>query len=136
MSLTIDIKYISLISSRLDKFSRKKDYLYNFRCPYCGDSQKNKNKARGYFYKSKSGMNFKCHNCNHGTTVEKFVKFIDPQLHREYVMERWSNGSKRPTNDNPSYDSKPVIFRSIKCIKFTNSSKPEPVPIFPPYIQN
>ena len=44
MSLWIDQQYIGTISIRLDKFSRKGDYLYNFRCPICGDSQTNRNK--------------------------------------------------------------------------------------------
>ena len=113
MSLTIDTKYISLVSSRLEKFARKKDYLYNCRCPYCGDSQKNKNKARGYFYRSKTGMNYKCHNCGHGTTVEKFVKFMDPELHKQYVMERWSEKGKRSPSDKLSVEFKPVKFRKI-----------------------
>tara|TARA_Y100000593_G_scaffold27373_1_gene54755 strand:+ start:35441 stop:36424 length:984 start_codon:yes stop_codon:yes gene_type:complete len=113
MSLTIDTKYISLVSSRLEKFARKKDYLYNCRCPYCGDSQKNKNKARGYFYRSKTGMNYKCHNCGHGTTVEKFVKFIDPELHKQYIMERWSEKGKRSSSDSLSVEFKPVKFRKI-----------------------
>ena len=54
----IDVKYINLISSRLLKFKRVKPHLYNFRCPICGDSQKNKNKARGYFYQVKNNTNF------------------------------------------------------------------------------
>ena len=46
----IDSKYIGLVSSRLPKFKKIKANLYNFRCPVCGDSQKHKNKARGYLY--------------------------------------------------------------------------------------
>ena len=53
MSLVIDTKYISLAAPQLSKFSRKNSYLYNFRCPYCGDSKKNLNKARGFFYRKK-----------------------------------------------------------------------------------
>ena len=49
----IDSKYIGLVSSRLEKFKRVKPNLYNFRCPICGDSQKHKNKARGYFTNTK-----------------------------------------------------------------------------------
>ena len=41
----IDTKYINLVSVRLNKFAEKKRGLYNFRCPYCGDSQKYKNKC-------------------------------------------------------------------------------------------
>ena len=47
MSL-IDEKFISLVSSRLDKYKLVKAGLYNFRCPYCGDSQKHKNKWTNY----------------------------------------------------------------------------------------
>ena len=42
----IEIKYLNLLSPRLDKFKQKKDYLWNFRCPVCGDSQRNRNKVR------------------------------------------------------------------------------------------
>ena len=63
----IDAKYISLVSSRLQKFKKVKADLYNFRCPICGDAQRDKNKARGYMYVVKNNTNFKCHNC--GTSL-------------------------------------------------------------------
>ena len=50
MSSWIDHKYVGLLSTQLDRFSKKTNNLYNFRCPFCGDSQKNKWKARGYIY--------------------------------------------------------------------------------------
>ena len=43
----VDAKYISLLSTRLEKFKKVKPTLCNFRCPICGDSKKNKNKTRG-----------------------------------------------------------------------------------------
>ena len=55
----VDTKFIGLVSVRLQKFSKKKEGLYAFRCPYCVDSQKNKNKTRGYIYRSKNDHNFK-----------------------------------------------------------------------------
>jgi len=51
MSSYIDLKFINEMSTRLQQFKRKSEYLYNFRCPYCGDSKKNKTKARAYFYR-------------------------------------------------------------------------------------
>ena len=65
----VDAKYIGLVSSRLKKFKRVKENLFNFRCPICGDSQKHKNKARGYFYRVKNDMFFKCHNCGMGQNL-------------------------------------------------------------------
>ena len=78
MSLAVDTKYISLSSSQLDKFSRKNSYLYNFRGPYCGDSKKKPYKSRGFFYRRKDGMYYKCHNCGKGTTVNNFLKDLNP----------------------------------------------------------
>ena len=71
----------------MDKFHKVRDYLYNLRCPYCGDSEKFKNKARGYFYRVKDQMNFRCHNCDYGTTAGNVVKYIDPETYKEYVKE-------------------------------------------------
>ena len=76
----VDSKYIGLVSSRLPKFKRVKANLYNFRCPICGDSQKHKNKARGYLYPIKVNTNFKCHNCGASMSFNNFLKEIDPTL--------------------------------------------------------
>ena len=65
----IDTKYISLISPRLRNFTKKGDYLWNFSCPFCGDSQKNQRKARGFIYRTKNDLFYKCHNCSHGTNL-------------------------------------------------------------------
>ena len=83
----IDSKYISLVSSRLQKFKRVKSDLYNFRCPICGDSQRNKNKARGYLYAVKNNTNFKCHNCGASLSFNNFLKEMDPTLHKQYWSE-------------------------------------------------
>ena len=88
----VDSKYIGLVSSRLQKFKRVKPDLYNFRCPICGDSQKNKSKTRGYLYAVKADMNFRCHNCGASMTLSNFIKKIDPALHKQYVFERFKDG--------------------------------------------
>lgn len=101
----IDIKYINFISSQLQLFSKKKADLYNFRCPYCGDSQKYKNKARGYLFKKKNDMVFKCHNCGVGRTFTNFLKDQNSMLHDQYVMERYKEGltGKGSQTANPDF---------------------------------
>lgn len=101
MSLVTDTKYITLAAPQLSKFSRKNSYLYNFRCPYCGDSKKNPNKARGFFYRKKDGMYYKCHNCGKGTTTNNFLKDLNPSLHRQYSLEKFSGGSRNRNYDKP-----------------------------------
>lgn len=88
----IESKYVNLLSGRLDKFVRKKDGLWNFRCPYCGDSKKYKNKARGYFIRVKTDLIYKCHNCGVGRSFPNFLKEQAVDLHDEYVMERYKEG--------------------------------------------
>ena len=88
----IDSKYISLLSARLDKFKKVKNDLYNFRCPICGDSQKHKNKARGYFYSIKNNTNYKCHNCGASLSFANFLKQLDPTLYKKFVMEKFKGG--------------------------------------------
>ena len=97
----IDSKYIGLISVRLQKFSRKKENLYTFRCPYCGDSQKNKNKTRGYIYKYKNDHNFKCHNCGASKSFTNFLKDQDVSLYDQYVMERYKSGLTGRASNTP-----------------------------------
>ena len=113
----IDSKYIGLVSSRLSKFKRVKANLYNFRCPICGDSQKHKNKARGYFYQVKVNTNFKCHNCGASSSFNNFLKQIDSTLHKQYVMEKFKDGHSSISGignfvvDEPEFDFKKPVFK-------------------------
>ena len=110
----IDSKYIGLVSSRLEKFKRVKANLYNFRCPICGDSQKHKNKARGYFYQVKTNTNFKCHNCGASLSLNNFLKQIDSTLHKQYTLEKFKEGHAGGRNfvvEEPKFEFKKPIFK-------------------------
>ena len=110
----VDSKYIGLVSSRLQKFKRVKDNLYNFRCPICGDSQRNKNKTRGYIYQVKNNTNFKCHNCGASMSFNNFVKNIDPTLHKQYTLEKFKEGhtGRNFVVNEPVFVSKKPVFKS------------------------
>ena len=109
----IDSKYISLISSRLQKFKKVKPDLYNFRCPICGDSQKNKNKCRGYFYVVKNNTNFKCHNCGASLSFNNFLKKVDVTLHKQYTLEKFKEGhtGKNFVMEEPEFTFKKPVFK-------------------------
>lgn len=121
----IDLKYINIISPRLQKFSKKKDYLYNFRCPYCGDSKKNKNRARGFFFLKKSDMVYKCHNCGVGRSLANFLKDLDVNLHDQYVMERFKNGltGKCTNTPTPKFEFKKPVFNTQAKINLKKLSE-------------
>jgi hypothetical protein len=88
MPIHIDTKYINLVSPRLERFAWKKpNHLAVCRCPICGDSKKNANICRFYFYERKGSFSVKCHNCDYGASLGWFLKGIDGNLHREYSFE-------------------------------------------------
>ena len=112
----IDSKFIGLVSSRLSKFKRVKANLYNFRCPICGDSQKHKNKARGYFYQVKTNTNYKCHNCGASLSFNNFLKQVDSTLHKQYTMEKFKEGftGRNFVVDEPQLEfTKPIFKKKI-----------------------
>ena len=128
----IDSKYIGLISSRLPKFKRVKANLFNFRCPICGDSQKHKNKARGYIYPLKADMNFKCHNCGASSTLSNFIKTLDPVLYKQYIFEKFKerNTGKGSIFEEPKFEFKKPVFK-----KKLDLPKASDVPIAREYLE-
>ncbi len=90
--LSVDSKYIRLLSFRLRNFKQKNDYLWNFSCPICGDSKKNKTKARGYVYRKLNDLFYTCHNCGAGLSLGNFIKHVDESLYKEYSLERYTSG--------------------------------------------
>ena len=128
----IDSKYIGLVSSRLQKFKKVKADLYNFRCPICGDSQKHKNKARGYLYPVKADMNFKCHNCGASSTFSNFVKTLDPVLYKQYIFEKFKtrNTGKGSIFEEPKFDFKKPVFK--KSLDLPRASE---IPIAVKYLE-
>jgi hypothetical protein len=87
-------KYMSLLSHRLRNFKRKGPNLYNFSCPFCHDSKKNKNKARGYIFERKGQFFYKCHNCPESKKFPGFLNAIDQQLYKEYTLEVYKDEKK------------------------------------------
>jgi len=111
----IDSKYIGLLSSRLEKFKQVKPGLYNFRCPICGDSQKNKNKTRGYLYALKNNTNFKCHNCGASTSFNNFLKKLDSTLYKQYTLEKFKEGhtGKNFVVEEPKFNFQKPVFSTF-----------------------
>ena len=91
----VEIKYLNLLSTQLGKFKQKKPYLWNFRCPICGDSQRNKNKARGFVFQLKGKLLFKCHNCQLSVPFTKLLQDLNPNLYKEYRMEKFKDSKPR-----------------------------------------
>ncbi len=108
----VDVKFVRLLSVRCEKFTTKKTDLYQLRCPYCGDSQKHKNKARGYFFGKQQRLFYRCHNCGVGRSLSSFLKDQAPDLHSQYMLESFTGSktyTKRQIKLEESTFEKPVF---------------------------
>lgn len=94
MSVALDQKYITLLSSHLRNFKRKKTNLFSFSCPICNDSETDKKKARGNIYLYQGSMRFHCYNCSASMSVQNFIKSQSTTLYDEYMRELLSDNSK------------------------------------------
>lgn len=87
----IDRKYVLLSSTYLDKF-KDTGKIFKFRCVYCGDSQKNPNKTRGFFYVTDDNKTrYKCHNCQVNVSLYQFLTDHVNHLCRDYRMEKFKD---------------------------------------------
>lgn len=98
MSTYIDKKFIDLVAVQLRNFKWKKSTLANCSCPICGDSSKNKRKARGFFFQKKGDFFYMCHNCGFSSTLYNFLSQVSPAYAKEYSLERWKNGEDGHSN--------------------------------------
>jgi hypothetical protein len=129
MTEWIDRKYVGMVSSRLDRYVVKSNqpFTANFRCPVCGDSQKNKWKARGYLFSAKGGIFYKCHNCSFSSSFDGLLKHIDPTMHKQYVFEKFKEGKQTSTSlpnfvfTQPTFRTKTILDELFVPIKGTEA---------------
>jgi transcription elongation factor Elf1 len=113
--LYIDLKYVSQLSSKLRNFKQTNTHTFNFSCPFCGDSKKNKLKARGYVYSNKNDLFYKCHNCGVSTNSGNLIKQVDPYLYEQYVLERYqSTANKSVSHKKIEYPETKPVFAELK----------------------
>ena len=117
--LWVDKKYLRLISSRFRNSKWKTEDLLNHACPYCGDSEKNPHKARGYHFVYKETFFYKCHNCGESKSFAKFLKEQDSTLWKQYSVEKFykkaptlNYQNREPKKVHPKHDN----LKSVGCI--------------------
>ena len=92
----LEKKYLSMVMSSLDNAKWKGDTTLNHSCLYCGDSQKNAYKARGYHFVVDQSFVYKCHNCGKSTSSINFLKDNFSMIHKEYMKEWMKEKGVKP----------------------------------------
>jgi len=111
----LEAKYIGMVSNRLRNYKRKSGDLYNFSCPFCGDSETDRKKARGYVYTKKGNTLFHCHNCELTYSFVNFLKNLDYQLYSEFSVERLKDEKPAQNKELEDFVDKmktPVFLKS------------------------
>ena len=122
----VDKKFLRLVSSRFRNSSWKNEELLNHSCPYCGDSERNEHKARGYHFKMKETYIYKCHNCGVSKPFGKFLKEQDTKLWKEYAVEKFYK--KDPTFTQVTVPKVTKVFKDdplkkVGCIPAMESQQ-------------
>lgn len=135
----VDINYINRIASSLRNFKKTNEYLWNMSCPICGDSTTNKLKARGYIFRRKNALFYKCHHCGISYTLGTFIQHVSPAIYDEYIVERYKSGGSKYTphkditdvfdftkssKDMPELLEKDSVLDSIKTISSLSETHP------------
>ena len=123
----LDHKYINLLSGRLERFARVGSETYRFRCPICGDSEKDKRKTRGYVFQRGGKLRYFCHNCGASMRFQYLIKSIDPTLYLEYVKEKIKeNNQANETHDFVQKMKPPIFVKETQLSELTKVSKLKP----------
>ena len=123
--LWVDKKYLRLISSRFRNSKWKNEDLLNHACPYCGDSEKNPHKARGYHFIYKETFIYKCHNCGESKSFATFLKEQDNTLWKQYCVEKFYKKKLQFTSVVKQKTSvfKKDLLKKVGCVKAIEASK-------------
>lgn len=115
MTNIIELQYATMLSNRLEHFKIKKrnPTQINFRCPLCGDSQKNKNKTRGWLLENRTSgtFSFYCHNCFRSLSFSNFLKEIDNNLYNSFIADKYVK-TEKPIIDEDFKKTEPIKIRS------------------------
>jgi len=129
-------KYIGILGVRLEQFKKKGKGLWQCRCPLCGDSQKDKNKARGFIFEYEGEAMYKCHNCGISTGFSNFLNDVDPNLKKQYVLEKFGQKRnivhKEDKNDffkssTKKFEGMSTILRGLTRIDYLDEKHPAKV---------
>ena len=148
--LWLEKKYLSMVVSNLDRAKWTNDNTLNHRCNYCGDSQKNPHKARGFHFVIEQSFVYKCHNCGKSTSSINFLKEHFPVMHKEYMKEwlqekglkpkKHASGHKMPSSNSFKFTPRKEILNtddimSEENLKFLMKTCGE-VPVAKKYLED
>lgn len=130
------LKQLHLLNFK--KIGSLSEHKYNFRCPICGDSKKDRNKQRGYAIPSvydNTTLHIYCHNCGYSKPFIGFLKDVNSQLYTLYKMQKFSKDKqenrdkfvdREETNVRKNINRVPLIM-NLLLVSIHDSTVPRSV---------
>lgn len=112
MQSHIDLMYIHKISVRFRNFKQLTPTKFQFSCPICLDSKKNKTKARGFIFEHRQNIFYKCFNCSASMGFASFLKQVSPMDYEDYIIERYKTKVNKPKLEEHIFDYETPKFNS------------------------
>lgn len=107
---------IDEISLYLDRFKKKRNGLFEFRCPICGDSKKSKYKTRGNIYLFQGTYLYKCHNCSYSSSLKSFVKDYFPHIYSRHCFSSFQKGNVNNQKEEEKRKEESIFLSSFDCL--------------------
>lgn len=123
MNLSEQESLIHDMSPFLDKFKKKRNGLYEMRCPLCGDSKKSKYKTRGNIFLFKDSYIYKCHNCGVPLSLYSFAKMCFPDIFSRHCFSFFSKQKEEGINSIFSEEKKKILSSSFPFLLPYSSSE-------------
>jgi transcription elongation factor Elf1 len=118
MDPVITYKYIMFLSPQLKGFTKVSNNLWKFRCPLCGDSEKNSNKKRGYIYEKEGTYRFHCHNCGQDKKFSGLLYEMDSELYNDYRKENALSSLKDDIIDDSLFKQSRQFPKKVEKDKY------------------
>jgi DNA primase len=97
----------------------------------CGDSKKNKTKARGFLFTKGDVVFYKCHNCGNPDvpTLKKLIWTLDQNLYKEYLLDTFKGESspvikKESIKTEQKQESRLETLPDARCVSDLKDDHP------------
>ena len=132
MSSWVDQEFAERVFSGLLKYRKTggSTFKLNARCPICGDSMTDMNKARFWCYPFKDSLRVKCFNCDYSNWFNQYLKEHHESLYRDYLMEKRKESmafQREPVREKAKPKPKETIQELVASTRLDMLPKNHPI---------
>lgn len=107
----VDEQFAELALQRQPRYKKYNGrFKLNCRCKICGDSASDEFKARFWAREYEDTVMLKCYNCDYSNSIAGYIKEEEPDLYRDYLMEKRKGNFLITPKEQPKEEKKIIEF--------------------------